>query len=281
MTGHAHEFTPHSAPPAAICPGIEVLVHRRATELIAERPRRRILALSSVGGVAIATVCAVLVLAIGSPSGSGLLSPRQAVAAVVQSLDGNGVLHWVTEGDLIASPDQLDRPGTVVVDEWTDLATGNLRRVTTQTPRDGQPKTRTVWKTPNAYWFAVPSAANGGLTIKREFGAPSQQGMLSASDEVRALLQRGEDGMAEIVAGGEDRGRPLVVVTEREGQIVRRVWITRDGDPEVVRSETFVPSQNAPRPIVTTTTTKTWQILPRTPEALTNVEIPSDAKRVP
>lgn len=281
MTGHAHEFSPHGAPPAAICPGIEVLVHRRATELIAERPRRRIAALSSVGGVAVAAVCAVLVLVIGAPSGSGLLSPRQAVAAVVESLDGNGILHWVREGELVESPDQADRPGTIAVEEWTDLSTGDSHAITTRTPRDGTSQTRLTWKTSDTEWFALAGGTSGELTIKRDPGQPGDEAVLSAVDDVRALLQRAEQGQAEIAPGGDDGDRPLVVVTERRGQNLQRVWITRNGIPQVVRREDTVVSRNAPRPIVTTTTTKTWQILPRTPETLTDVEIPTDAKRVP
>jgi hypothetical protein len=278
MTDHAHEFPPQGVLPPAICPSIEVLVHRRATELIAERPRRRIAMASSVGGVAVAAVAAVLVLVLGSPSGGGLLSPRQAVAAVVQTLEGNGILHWVREGDLVESPDQADHPGTIVEDEWIDLSNGNLHRIDTRTPRGEEPRTRLVWRTSAADWFALPSDASAGLTIKRDTASAASETVV---DRVRTLLQRAEQGAAEIADGGEDRGRALVVVTERRGQDVQRLWITREGDPEVVRTETSVVSRNAPRPIVTTSRTTTWQIAPRTPEALADVEIPSNAKRVP
>lgn len=278
MTDHAHELPPQGVLPPAICPSIEVLVHRRATELIAERPRRRVAALSSVGGVAFAAIAAVLVLVLGSPSGNGLLSPRQAVAAVVESLDGDGILHWVREGDLIESPEQADRPGTIVEDEWIDLSNGNLHRIDTRTPRGEPSRTRLVWKTPTADWFALSRDASTGLTIKRDLRA---SGTTTVVDEVRALLRRAEQGSAEIADGGQDRGRPLVVITERVGETVQRLWITREGAPEVVRSETTAVSRNAPRPIVTTTRTTTWQIVPRTPEALANVEIPSNAERVP
>lgn len=280
MNGHAHEFPPHGVLPDAICPGIEVLVHRRATELVPERPRRRVAALSSVGGVAVAAICAVLVLVIGSPSGGGLLSPRQAVAAVVESLDGDGILHWVREGNLVESPDQAARPGTIVEEEWTDLATGDSHLVATRTSSDAQPQTRVTWRTSDARWFSLSPGANTALTIQRDHLAQGQ-GTLTAVDEVRGILQRAEQGLSEIAAGGEDRGRPLVVVTERHDQDTRRVWITRDGDPEVVRSETTSATRNAAQPIVTTTKTKTWRILPRTPEALSEVGIPTNAKRVP
>lgn len=281
MTGHAHEFPPPGVLPDPICPGIEVLVHRRATELVTKRPRRRIAALSSVGGVAVAALCTVLVLVIGAPSGSGLLSPRQAVAAVVDSLEGDGILHWVREGELVESPDDVDRPGTIVEQEWTDLATGNSHLVTTRTPSDGPPQTRTVWMTPDVDWVALSTGASEGPLVRQLPRRPGQPEALTAVDDVRSALERAAQGAAEIAPGGDEAGQSLVVVTERREGLVRRIWLTREEQPRVVRSETTVTGGNSPRPIVTTSTTKTWQILPRTPEALADVEVPTNAKRVP
>lgn len=273
MTGHAHEFAPHGAPPAAICPGIEVLVHRRATELIAERPRRRIVALSSAGGVAVAAVCAALVLAIGSPSGGGLLSPRQAVAAVVQSLNGDGILHWVSE-EKVTGP-QGKSPWQERTDNelWLDLSNGDSHTVTKTYYRGtSQPESRTAWVASGVLW----DLQGAGPTIRRAAAVS-----VTAIDELRATLERADRGEGEIAEAGEHDGKPVVVVTERRDRTVRRVWVTRDDVPQVLRSEVTVTSRNAPEPVVLTTTTMTWQILPRTPETLANVEIPTDAKRVP
>ncbi len=280
MTGHAHEMPPHGVLPDAICPGIEVLVHRRATELITPRPRRRVATASSLGGIAVAAICAVLVLVIGSPSGSGLLSPRQAVAAVAETLGGNGILHWVRSGDLVASPDQADRPGTLLEEEWTDLATGDSHLVETRTPSEGEPQKWVRWIAADGEWVALAPDPVGvpRIQLKPRFAG---QDAATAVEAVRSLLQRAEQGDAEIAAGGEEGGRPLVVVTERREGAARRVWITREEQPQVVRSEIAVDSRNASRAITTTTTTKTWRVLPRTQKSLAAVEIPRNAQRVP
>lgn len=276
MNGHAHEFSPPGAPPAAICPGIEVLVHRRATELIADRPRRRVATLSSVGGVAVAAVCAVLVMVIGAPSGSGLLSPRQAVAAMVQSLDGDGILHWVSEEKVSGVRNPAAWPERTVHEQWLDLSSGDSHTIT-ETYRAGSsaPERRGEWIGSGIEWSAMLTEGEA-LTIHRK-STP----LGTAVDEIRATLARADNGESEIAAAGEHAGHPLVVVTERRGEYTRRVWITREDVPRLVRVEASGTGSSSSPPIVTTTTTSTWQILPRTPEALTDVQIPTDAKRVP
>lgn len=275
MNGHAHELTPPGVPPAAICPSIEVLVHRRATELIAERPRRRVAAWSSVGGVAVAALCAVLVLVIGSPSGNGLLSPRQAVAAVVESLNGDGVLHWVRRADVTGAPDP-STPSATVEQTWTDLASGDSHTIRT----GQQGSARTSWVEDGREWSALPDTADGSPRV-RPLPRSTDTSLVSVVDEMRMLLDRADRGQAEITSAGERNGAPLVVVTDRTERSTRRVWITRDATPELVRVETTVVSPNASEPIVSTSTTEIWQVLPRTPEALADVEIPTNAKRIP
>lgn len=277
MNGHAHEFSPPGVPPAAICPGIEVLVHRRATELIPERPRRRLAVLSTAGGLAIAAVCAVLVLVIGSPSGNGLLSPRQAVAAMVQSLNGDGVLHWVREEKVTGAGNQQAWPERIESEEWLDLSSGDARTIikTYRSAASG-PETSVVWNASGVLWIQTDGDGDSS-TLRRSATGSSTTGI----DEIRATLARADRGESEIADAGEYGGHPLVVVTERRDRITQRIWITREDVPQVVRSETTVPSRNTQQPIVTTSTTTTWQIVPRTPDALADTQIPTDAKRVP
>lgn len=277
MTGHAHEFSPHGVPSAAICPGIEVLVHRRATELIAERPRRRVMTLSTMGGVAVATACAVLVLVIGSPSGSGLLSPRQAVAAVVQTLNGDGVLHWVRVEKVTGAPSGSPWPERSDIEQWLDLSNGNSHTVT-ETYRRGasQPESNARWIASGSEWEAVPGPRGAPLTIRRSMSVD-----ITPVDDLRATLERADRGESEVAEAGGPAGVPLVVVTERRDRVVRRIWITREEIPQLVRIEAVSTGRDDSQPIVTTATTTSWQVLPRTPEALADVEIPTDAKRVP
>lgn len=237
--------------------------------------------MSSVGGVAVAAVCAVLVLVIGSPSGSGLLSPRQAVAAVVQSLNGDGILHWVREQKVAGAPSGSAWPDRIDTEQWLDLSNGDSHTVTTTYRRGvSQPESLTHWVASGIEWEKwdrVPGRGGGEpLTIRRSTFVGS-----TAVDEIRATLERADRGEGEIAEAGEHAGKPLVVVTERLNRAVRRIWITREDVPQLVRSETTRTLRASSPPIVTTTTTKTWQILPRTPEALADVEIPTDAKRVP
>lgn len=277
MNGHAHEFSPPGVPPAAICPGIEVLVHRRATELIPERPRRRRALLSTAGGVAVAAICAVLVLVIGSPSGSGLLSPRQAVAAMVQSLNGDGVLHWVREEQVTGGQSSSGWPERIESEEWLDLSSGDARTITkTYGAGAAEPETRVVWSASGVLWTRFEGDGDQA-TLRRGATVTSSTGI----DEIRATLARADRGESEVADAGEHAGHPMVVVTERRERITQRVWITREDVPQLVRSETAVVSPNAPQPIVTTSTTTTWQVLSPTPETLADVQIPTDAKRVP
>lgn len=274
MSGHAHEMSPPGAPPTAICPGIEVLVHRRATELIADRPRRRVATLSSVGGVAVAAVCAVLVMVIGAPSGSGLLSPRQAVAAMVQGLDGDGILHWVREEKVTGARNPAAWPDKTA-EQWVDLANGDSHTIT-ETYRSGAaPERRGEWIGSGIEWSGM-LVEGEPPTIHRKSTPPA-----TVVDEIRATLARADSGEGEIAAAGEHAGHPLVVVTERRGEYTRRVWITREDVPRLVRVEASASGSSSSPPVVTTTTTTTWQILPRTPEALADIQIPTDAKRVP
>lgn len=274
MTDHAHEFPPQGVLPPAICPSIEVLVHRRATELIAERPRRRIAMASSVGGVAVAAVAAVLVLVLGSPSGGGLLSPRQAVAAVVQSLESNGILHWVRvtkpgAESPAAWPERTD------TEEWLDLSDGDSYVIAKARRRgSAEPEVRVRWVESGLEWEQVGRPGANSPTVRQAGPAGT-----TAVDEIRETLVRADRGENEIAAAGEHAGRPLVVVTERRSGIVRRVWITREDLPQLVRSETTITTRNAEQTI--TTTTSTWQVLPRTAELEAEIEIPTDAKRVP
>lgn len=279
MTDHAHEFPPQGVLPPAICPSIEVLVHRRATELIAERPRRRIAMASSVGGVAVAAVAAVLVLVLGSPSGGGLLSPRQAVAAVVQTLEGNGILHWVREERVSGTenPDPAAVPERTNTEEWLDLSDGDSHVIAKAYVRgESEPQVGVRWVESGIEWEQDGRPGADPPTIRRT--APVST---TAVDEIRETLIRADRGENEIASAGEHAGHPLVVVTERRSGIVRRVWITREDVPQLVRSETTVTTRTAAQPVVSSTATRTWQVLPRTAEALAEVEIPSNAKRVP
>lgn len=281
MTVHAHEL-PGASLPDAICPDIEVLVHRRATELLRERPRRRFAALSGVGGIAVAAACAVLFLVIGSPSGNGLISPRQAVAAVVQTLEGNGILYWVRRGDLIDVRDPQERRGVLEEQSWADLSSGDSHTVLRAYPANGAPqRPLESWVASGRQWAAANADGNGIPRLHRAPRRPAGAPPVSLPDDLRAVLARAEQGKAEIAEAGEADSVPLVKVTDRWKDMTLRVWVTREAVPRVARVETTIVTPNAQQPIVNTITTVAWRILPRTPEVLADVELPSTAKRVP
>lgn len=284
MPGHPHDppFPAALPTPEPILPSIEALVRQRASELVpTPKPRRRLVLASSVGSLAVAACCAVLIMVLGSSSSSGWLSPQRAVAAMADTLDGNGILHWKWRGDLVETPEQFERPGVEVVEAWIDLESGESRRVTTKIPADGSPlETLRTWATPDARWTEMPSASDGARSIKRfdrHPGGPDPTG----DAEVLEVLDRARRGEATISTGGEDSGVPLVLITYRSEAFTRRLWITRETTPRVVRSTTEVPARRN-RPAATIESrTETWEVLPRSAANLAQVALPPDVQKAP
>jgi hypothetical protein len=279
------QFPEQSSVPAPIFPGIELLVHRRATEIATERPRRQLVMASSMGGVAVAAACAVLVLVLGSPSGSGLLSPQRAVAAVAESLESNGVLHWVRTGEAVRSEDRADGGAapsqpesleTRVEDAWVDLESDESHHVTTVTlAQGGSVKTIESWQTSNVVWVRSPGL-KGDAAVASRLPRQERVDIPSVADEIRLILDRARRGQADIADAGASGGTPLVVVTDRiEGQ-EQRVWVTRDPNPSVARLVTVKVDDRTGGRVTTTMDTQTWEVLPRTAETLRHVEVPPD-----
>lgn len=277
------------AVPAPILPSVERLVRRRAGELATERPRRRIVLASSMGGVAVAAACAVLVLVLGSTSGGGLLSPQRAVAAVAQSLESNGVLHWVRQGDTVrssgptdggSSSQQSERVETRTEEDWIDLETGDAYHVTTVLAA-GRRAARNweSWSAPGVLWVRTPDPEGAEAAVSR-LPRPEGPDALTIADEVRRVLDRAGRGQAEIAEAGEEGGMPLVVVTDRSAGGEQRVWVTREASPQVVKLVTMRDNERAGELVTSTMTTQTWEVLPRTAESLRHVQVPPDVAAV-
>lgn len=263
-------------PMAPIRPEVEALLRRRASAAAAHRPRKRMVATGT--GAAIFAVCAAaLILTLGSPSQNGLLSPERAVAQVAQTLDGQGVLHWIRRGNLSSSDSSAT---TLVEDQWTDLATGNSHTTRTELLPSGEASsTLQTWAASGRLFMTVPSGADGSPRI-REIPGPvtHRPGPFSAIEsiaDVRATLERAERGEADIADAGEDHGVPLVVVTDRSLDAELQTWITREADPRIVKIVATV--LRAAGAVTTTTVTQTWAVVPQTAGALANVALPPTA----
>lgn len=270
--------------PEPILPGVEMLVRRRAAELAAKPPRRprRRLVISGMGGVAVAAVCSVLFLVIGSPSGGGLLSPQRAVAAVIQSLEGTGVLHWVQRGDLKETPEQFVRPGTQVEELWVDLTSSDHHLIQRKYPAGEPPSRWETWRESGLEWTGMPIGV-GGRTVAKQLTRTPTVGQRSIADELLTILERGSRGEAEVTEVSGHDGVPLVLVTDRQARVERRLWISREVIPRVVQSSSTILARRDRRDRRAVTITKqtlTWQILPHTAATLADVEIPPTVDRI-
>lgn len=281
MPGHPHDppFPAALPTPEPILPSIEALVRQRASELVpTPKPRRRLVLASSVGSLAVAACCAVLIMVLGSSSSSGWLSPQRAVAAMADTLESDGILHWKWRGDLVETPEQFERPGIEVGEKWVDLATGDSHRTVMQIEADGGgSETWRAWVTSDAYWVEMANA-DATRSVKRFSRAPDDRGQ-SGNADVLEVLDKAERGEATVADGGEENGVPLVVIVDRHEVYTRRFWITRESRPRMVRSTSEVPARQD-RPAVTIESrTETWEVLPRSAANLAQVALPPNVRK--
>lgn len=285
MPGHPHDppFPAALPTPEPILPSIEALVRQRASELVpTPKPRRRLVLASSVGSLAVAACCAVLIMVLGSSSSSGWLSPQRAVAAMADSLESDGILHWVRRGQFADRRASLDRPGMEVIEQWIDLSTWNAHQVTRKAQgAAGESNTAETWQTGDALWVRLDGPEGQSTGLKKFAVPPVDHPEDRAGSDLSVLLGRAEQGQVSVSEAGEHDGVPLVVIADRTDRHVRRFWITREERPRVVRSSTEMPARDSQPAVTLTEETVTWEILPRTDDNLARVEPPTDARKVP
>lgn len=262
--------------------GLFSAIEARGGASPAPRPRRRQRRL--VLGVATSLFAgfAVALVALLPSSGSGparLLSPEAAVAAAARELRSDGILEWTDlQGDQVRDP---ALPGTTTT-RWIDLATGDGSGFQRQTfiGRAGQPRTALVrtWSVGRTTWLdegQVSKKTGKRIVRKTVVKRPpvAERYRRTPVDQVRRDLARAAAGKLPVKNAGEIDGVPVVEILDARKEFTRRIWISKETAPRLLRATYRMPLPDGlpGEPTVSELKTLVWKVHPRSSATLAKV----------
>lgn len=265
----------------------------------APRPQRSRRSHWVLGGatVALATAAVLVtgVLPVDDTSPTGLLTPEQAVAAASRDLESDGILEWV---DFQGASG--DRPGGATtgtrIARWIDLETGDRSEFHTMTysGRSGRPtvSAASLWHLGRTSWLDEgPGRTKGKQVIEKtvvDRPPVDPEDISTPVTEVREDLRRAAAGKSDVADAGVIDGVPAVRIVDVRRTYTKRVWISRERSPRVLRSSFTSDCMekldgrcrpDMPKtvyaPMTTESRTLTWRIHPRTEATLAKVHPPA------
>lgn len=260
-----------------------------------EPSRRRWWLGAATVGLAGAAIVAAAVLPGGERSPARLLTPEQAVAAVSSNLESDGILEWVdVQGQAAAKPGT--GTGTEIA-RWVDLKTADHSEFQTMTypGRDGR-QTRAlvfIWNVGRTNWLdeGERSKTTGKRIVRKtvvDRPPVRPEYFRTPVTQVRRDLARAAAGKIPIEDAGRIDGVPAVRIVDARDTFTRRVWISRERSPRVLRSSFTMACMekldgrcrpDMPNTVYAPQTsesrTLTWRIHPRTDAWLARVHPPA------
>lgn len=243
------------------------------------RPERRLALGVATGLLAGAAVAVAAFLPTSGPGPAQLLSPQAAVAAAAADLNSDGILEWTDlQGEQVEDP---SLPGTTTT-RWVDLRTGDSSGVQRQTfvGRAGRPRTALVWtwSVGRTSWLdegQVSKKTGKRIVRKTVVRRPpiAERYRRTPVDQVRRDLARAAAGKLPIKNAGEIDGVPVVEILDVRREFTRRIWISKEASPRLMRATYRMPLPGGlpGDPTVSELKTLVWKIHPRSPKTLAKI----------
>lgn len=245
--------------------------------------RRRLWLMGATGSLAAGAVAVAAVLPSSGPAPARVLSPQEAVAAAVVSLDSDGILEWTdVQGDAVQDP---TKPGFTVT-RWDDLRTHDHsefhRDVYDHPTRGTKVVLARVWHVGRTSWFdegQVSKKTGKRIVRKHVVDRPpvEERYLRTPVDRVRKDLARAAAGKLPMRDGGKIDGIATVEILDERKGFSRRIWISKEASPRLLKSRYRVALPDGMRGEATVGESKTlvWKIHPRTPQYLAKVGAPT------